>query len=66
MKKSADSLRKPPEDIPARIRELDAQMAALDERLEKNKAALERNNTALTAKIAELCVSALKRRTSKG
>jgi hypothetical protein len=66
VKKSADPLQKPPADIPARIRELDERIASLDARLEKNKSDLERNNTALTTKIAELCVNALKRRTSKG
>lgn len=47
--------RKRPENIPARIRELDDSIAGLDERIEKNRADLERNNANLTLKIAELC-----------
>lgn len=58
--------RKRPEDIPGRIRELDATIANLDERIEKNKADLERNNASLTVKIAEICkATELKRRGSK-
>ncbi|HEV2456692.1 MAG TPA: hypothetical protein VGY98_20690 [Verrucomicrobiae bacterium] len=55
MKNEADAMGKKPEDISARIREVDAKMASLEDRIEKNRADLERNNASITLRIAELC-----------
>lgn len=62
MNNDTEVIRKAPEDIPARIRELDARIAGLDERIEKNRADMERNNTSLTVKIAELCKATLQKK----
>jgi hypothetical protein len=66
VKNDTQADRKRPEDIPGRIRELDASINNLDERIEKNKADLDRNNASLTVKIAEICkATELKRDGSK-
>lgn len=64
MKNDTPADRKRPEDIPSRIRELDASIASLDERIEKNKADLDRNNASLTIKIAEMCTTTTPKRHS--